>query len=282
MRGALWMLGGVAGLGMVVIAVRALKPEIHLLELLFLRALIGLVVITVIMLARGGHGFRSQRPGQQWLRNGSHVIGQFCVFYGVLAIPLAEVTSIEYTIPAMTAGLAALFLGEKVGRHRWIGMAISFTGVLFIVRPVFADIPPAMFVVILGAVFFAIQNVYVRILSQVEGASTLVFQMNLIQSLILLGPALYVWITPSWHHLPWLAALGLAGMIAHFCMGRALGLADTSVCMPLDFLRLPFIAGTAFLVWGETFSPWSALGAVIIFGGQYYAIMRERSRSGRP
>jgi drug/metabolite transporter (DMT)-like permease len=233
------------------------------------------------MLARGGRGFRSRRPGLQVLRNASHVLGQFCVFYGVLAIPLAEVTAIEYTIPAMTAALAAIFLGEKVTRHRWIGMAISFAGVLFVVRPVFAEIPPAMFVVILGAVFFAVQAIMVRVLSQIESAETLVFNMNLLQSLMLLGPALYVWTAPAWRHLPWLAVLGLAGMAAHYCMGRALGLADISVCMPLDFLRLPFIAGIAFVAWGETFSPWSALGAAVIFGGQYFAIVRER-RVGKP
>jgi len=279
MRGIVWMIGGIAALGAVVIAVRALKPDIHLWEILFLRAAIGLAAIAAIMGARGGRGFRSRRPGLQVLRNAAHVLGQFCVFYGVLLIPLAEITAVEYTIPAMTAAMAAIFLKEKVGRHRWIGIAISFAGVLFVVRPAFGTIPPATFVVIFGAALFAIQAIMVRVLSQLESAETQVFQMNLLQSLMLLVPAVLVWTMPGWHHLPWLAVLGLAGMAAHYCMGRALGLADISVCMPLDFLRLPFIATVAWFAWGETFSPWTAVGAAIIVGGQYYAIMRERRKA---
>jgi drug/metabolite transporter (DMT)-like permease len=107
----------------------------------------------------------------------------------------------------------------------------------------------------------------------------MVFMMNLMQSLMLIGPALYVWVTPELHHLPWILMLGVSGMIAHYCMSRALALADTSVCFPLDFLRLPFIALIAWLAWGETFSPWTVVGAAIIVGSQYYAIMKESGRA---
>ena len=54
-----------------------------------------------------------------------------------------------------------------------------------------------------------------------------------------------------------------------------LQLADTSVLFPLDFLRLPFIAAIAWALWGETFSPWTALGAAIIIASSAYAIRRE-------
>ena len=79
--------------------------------------------------------------------------------------------------------------------------------------------------------------------------------MNVIQSLVLLGPALYVWTTPELHHWPWLLMLGLSGILTHYCLSRALAIADMSVVLPLDFLRLPFIALIAYWVWGETFSP---------------------------
>ena len=49
-----------------------------------------------------------------------------------------------------------------------------------------------------------------------------------------------------------------------------------SIVLPLDFLRMPFIALIAYWVWGETFSPWTAVGAAIIFSSSYFAIMRER------
>lgn len=269
------MLIAVVGLAGIMISVRALKPDIHLLELLFLRALVGLIVVAAIMAPHGRRGLITKRPAMQIIRNMVHVTAQFCVFFAVIAIPLAEVTAIEFTIPAMTAAIAALTIGEKVSSHRWIGMAMSFAGVLFIVRPGFVEVPAEVLIIIVGALFFSINNVMVKVLSQTDSAGTMVFTMNALQVLILIGPALYFWTTPEWRHVPWILTLGLSGMIAHYCMSRALQLIDTSVCFPIDFLRLPLIAVIAWLAWDETFSPWTVFGAVIIFGSTYYAISRE-------
>lgn len=271
-----------AGLGGVSIAIRALKPDIALQELLFFRAFIGLIAISIFMLPKGWRVLIPHRPGLQIVRNLFHVSAQYCVFFAVAIIPLAEVTAIEFTVPLITCLMAAPLLKEKIGRTRWIGMFVGFIGILLVVRPVFEVVPPAMLIAIFGAVLFSYNTILVKILSQVEEAGTMVFVMNVIQSLVLLGPALYVWTTPELHHWPWLLMLGLSGILTHYCLSRALAIADMSVVLPLDFLRLPFIALIAYWVWGETFSPWSAVGAVIIVGSSYFAIMKVRREERKP
>ncbi len=278
-RGAIWGLGMMAGLGGVSIAVRALKSDIELQELLFFRAFIGLLVITVIMAPRGWRILIPRRPGLQLVRNMLHVSAQYCVYFAILIVPLAEVVAIEFTVPLITALFAAVMIKEKIDRLRWIGMVTGFVGVLFVVRPVFQDVPAAILIAIFGAILFSLNSVLVKVLSEVEDAGTMVFVMNFIQTLILIIPTYYVWVTPEWHHVPWLMLLGLSGLFAHYCLSRALAIADTSIVLPLDFLRMPFIAMIAYWVWGETFSPWTAVGAVIIFGSSYFAIMRERKGS---
>ena len=282
LRGALWGLGMVAGLSGVSIAIRTLKPDIAVEELLFFRALVGLIAITLIMAPKGWRGLIPRRPGLQIVRNLFHMSGQYCMFSAVVIIPLAEVTALEFTVPLITALMAAPLLKEKIGRTRWIGMIVGFIGILFVVRPVFEVVPPAMLIAIFGAVLFSYNTILVKILSEVEEASTMVFVMNVIQTLVLLGPALYVWTSPEWHHLPWLLLLGLSGILTHYCLSRALAIADVSVVLPLDFLRLPFIALIAYWVWGETFSPWSAIGAVIIVGSSYFAISKVRREINKP
>jgi len=282
LRGALWGLGMVAGLSGVSIAIRTLKPDIAVEELLFFRALVGLIAITLIMAPKGWRGLIPRRPGLQIVRNLFHMSAQYCMFSAVVIIPLAEVTALEFTVPLITALMAAPLLKEKIGRTRWIGMIVGFIGILFVVRPVFEVVPPAMLIAIFGAVLFSYNTILVKILSEVEEASTMVFVMNVIQTLVLLGPALYVWTSPEWHHLPWLLLLGLSGILTHYCLSRALAIADVSVVLPLDFLRLPFIALIAYWVWGETFSPWSAIGAVIIVGSSYFAIRKVRREINKP
>ncbi|MDC0033129.1 DMT family transporter [Alphaproteobacteria bacterium] len=281
LRGSLWGLGMVAGLGGVSIAVRALKPDIAIQELLFFRAFIGLIAITIIMAPKGWRLLIPRRPGLQVIRNLFHVSAQYCMFSAVVIIPLAEVTSIEFTIPLITALMAAALLKEQIGRTRWTGMIVGFIGVLFVVRPGFEVVPPAMLIAIFGAVLFSYNNILVKKLSEVEEAGTMVFVMNVIQSLVLIGPAYLAWTTPEWHHVPWLLLLGLSGILTHYCLSRALAIADTSVVLPLDFLRLPIIALIAYWVWDETFSPWSAVGAVIIVASSYCAIMKVRREGGK-
>ena len=55
----------------------------------------------------------------------------------------------------------------------------------------------------------------------------------------------------------------------------SLVLIDTSVCFPIDFLRLPFIALIAYILWDETFSPWVLLGALVIFASTYFSVRKE-------
>ena len=112
MRGVLWTLGSVAGLAGVVLSVRAVKVDFSVLELLFLRAFVGLIVISAIMAPRHGwRGLITRRPKLQLIRNICHVGAQYGVFYAIVTIPLAVVTSIEYLVPAISAAFAALTIG---------------------------------------------------------------------------------------------------------------------------------------------------------------------------
>ena len=86
-----------------VISVRALKTEISVPELLFFRALIGLITITAVMIPNQGFRFMvAQRPALQLVRNVIHVSAQYCIFFAVISLPLAVITAIEYSVPALS------------------------------------------------------------------------------------------------------------------------------------------------------------------------------------
>ena len=55
--------------------------------------------------------------------------------------------------------------------------------------------------------------------------------------------------------------MGVTSLTAHYSMGRALSLGDASFVLPIDFLRLPFIAVVALLLYGEPIDGWTMLGA---------------------
>jgi len=75
--------------------------------------------------------------------------------------------------------------------------------------------------------------------------------------------------------LHWVIAVGAAGLFAHYCMTRAFRIADATLVVPIDFLRLPLIAVVGMIFYGEPLEFSIMLGAAVIFAGTYYSIRRE-------
>src|SRR5678815_2933041 len=83
--------------------------------------------------------------------------------------------------------------------------------------------------------------------------------MSLIQLPLGLAGTLFAWTWPAPSDLPFILAMGVTSLTAHYSMGRALSLGDASFVLPIDFLRLPFIALVALLLYGERVHGWTLL-----------------------
>jgi drug/metabolite transporter (DMT)-like permease len=76
--------------------------------------------------------------------------------------------------------------------------------------------------------------------------------------------ALPFWVTPSLPSVGLMAAQGVLGAASQLCFIRALKLADASLMMPVDFVRLPFVALLGFLAFGQVPDGWTWMGAAVI------------------
>ena len=88
--------------------------------------------------------------------------------------------------------------------------------------------------------------------------------MTVIQLPLGLVPALPHWVWPSAALWPWVGVVAVTALSAHYCLTRAFQLADATVVIPMDFLRLPLIAVVGFLFYGETVKIWVFVGALIV------------------
>ena len=75
------------------------------------------------------------------------------------------------------------------------------------------------------------------------------------------------------------AILSAGGLSAHYALAKALKIADATIVLPIDFLRLPLIAFVGFAIYGEALDLWVFIGAAIIFGGGYTMVWRENRRT---
>jgi drug/metabolite transporter (DMT)-like permease len=267
-RAALWMTGWLTLMLIVTIAGREATRELNVFQIMEVRSSLGLFMLYPLIRISGGFAaMRTSRPFQHIGRNLIHYSAQLGWFFALTLIPLAQVVSIEFTMPIWTAILAASFLGERMTFGKIAAIVLGVVGVTVIVRPVAGDINPGQLIALSAAVGFGISIAMVKSLTRTEKALTIVFWMLVIQSAAGLLPSLYVWRWPSAYAWGWMVVIAFCGTYSHYCMARAMLYADATVVLPMDFLRVPLTAIAGWLVYSERLDLFTVLGAALILTG---------------
>jgi drug/metabolite transporter (DMT)-like permease len=282
LRATGWMIASIASFVLMTVAARQLTGHMGTFEILFLRSLVALAILLALRPRLGAGAFATRRLGLHVARNLVHFCGQYAWVWGIAITPLAVVTAIEFTTPVWAALLAALLLGERLSPPRWTAIAGGVTGILVIAHPGTSAFGRGALIVLGGAFCFAAAVLVVKVLLRTDRVTTVVFYMSLIQLPLGLVGTLFAWAWPAPSDLPFIFAMGVTSLTAHYSMGRALSLCDASFVLPIDFLRLPFIALVALLLYGERVDGWTMLGAVLIFAGNYWSVRAETRAAAPP
>jgi drug/metabolite transporter (DMT)-like permease len=261
------MAGWLTAMLTVSVSGRELTEELPVFVVMLWRSCMGVLFIAPFILWSGGRLARTGRLRWHLARNLTHYSAQFCWFLAISLIPLAEVVSIEFTMPIWTAILAGIFLGERLTPRRLAAVALGFAGIVVIIQPGLTPVGLGQMAALYAAVVFAVSLVLTKTLTRTEDSVTIVFYMFALQMVIGLVPALNVWVWPSVEKWPWLLALGVAGTASHFCLAQAISSADTGVVVPMDFLRVPLTAIAGWLLYAEAIDVWLVAGAVLILWG---------------
>jgi drug/metabolite transporter (DMT)-like permease len=264
---AFWMVGALASFTAMALGGRELSSELSTFQILFFRSIVGLVVISVLLSLSGWNQIRGKASPLHLIRNVTHLGAQFGWFYGISILPLSTVFAIEFTAPILAALLAVFVLSEKLTATRIVSILLGFAGVMLILRPTIAGISSAEIAVLGAAAGYAIAYVLTKKLGVTNSPLTIIFFMVVIQLPLSFLPSLWNWTVPSISLWPWVVLVGVTALSAHYCIARALALADAGVVVPLDFMRLPLITVIGFLLYDEAFDIWVLVGGTIIFVG---------------
>ena len=276
---AFWMSGTLVSFMAMAIGGRELSAQLNTFQILFFRSIVGFLIVGFCLWFSNWRQIFSKNIQVQILRNISHFGGQFGWFYGIAFIPLAEVFALEFTVPVWTAVLASVLLKEQITRSRIAAIVFGVVGVFLILRPGLAAIRPASLAVLGGAFGYALSHTLTRKLALVDRPLTILFYMTGIQLPIGFVTSISDWTIPSLAMLPWVIVVGVAALSGHYCMTRALTIADAIVVVPLDFLRLPLIASVGFLFYGESLDWLVLAGGVVMFTGNCLNIQAEKKRT---
>jgi drug/metabolite transporter (DMT)-like permease len=157
-------------------------------------------------------------------------------------------------------------------------VVFGFIGILIILRPGVAAIDHGTLAVLGAAVGFAITLTITKHMTRTDAPLTILLYMSVIQLPMGIALSAFVWVTPDWLQLFWLFVVGAVGLSAHYCTAKALSIADQTLVVPMDFMRLPLIVVVGLLLYNETAQLPVLIGALVIFAGNYYSIHLENRR----
>ena len=258
------------------LTIRFATAEIHPYQAVFLRFAFGLLLMVPMVMKAGVATLVTRRLPLFGVR-GVLSAAEMCLwFMAVLYLPLAEATTLNFTVPLFGTILAALVLRETVRIHRWLAVVIGFVGVGLIIQPGTDAMQPASLFPIAAAMCMACAGMITKQLVSTESTTSLLFYLMVITTPVSLIPALFVWQTPSWTAIGLMAVAALMMNVMQICNVKALQLADYSFFVGFSYLRLPIIAILALILFGEVPDIWIIPGGAMIIGAAIYVALRER------
>jgi drug/metabolite transporter (DMT)-like permease len=250
---------------------------VNVVESLFYRQCGSALCATGLVAA--GPGFDKLRTRRVWAHVGRMALGLAAMalnFMAFILLPLAEATTIGFSVPIFSVVLAALLLGEPTGKWRWGAVAAGFAGVLLIVQPGSGGVPLlGASVALVAALLTASVTIVIRRLGATERAATTVFWFA-VSSLVPLG-ILMLHFAGAHDGVTWLilGGLALAGGLAQLTLTGALRLAPVALVMPMDYTSLLWAVLLGASIFGELPSPWTWIGAPIIIASGLVIVWRE-------
>ncbi|HMS95272.1 MAG TPA: DMT family transporter [Tabrizicola sp.] len=255
-------------------------------EVVFFRSLFAIPVILGWLMWRGelAQGLKAQDPlGHVW-RGFAGTTAMGLGFAGLTFLPLPEVTVLGYAAPLLTVVFAAMFLGEEVRAFRIGCVVLGMVGVMIVLAPrltLAAESAGSLaafgaMLVLCGAVFSALAQVFVRKLVISETTSSIVFRFSVTSTVLSLTTLPFGWVWPSPADAAMLVGAGLMGGVGQIFLTSSYRDADASLVAPFEYASMLFSLVIGYLVFAEVPNRSMLIGATLIVTAGVLIIWRER------
>ena len=255
-------------------AVKYLSKEVHIFEIAFFRCALVIFVLAPIIFQQGKKIFKTKQPKVQFLRITTNSVAMLCFFYGISTTPLAQLTTLGFTVPIFATILAVIFMKEKIRLRRTTALIVGFIGTIIVMRPDIS-IELGALLIIFSSFLWSICLIFIKKLTETDSAVTisLYFGIGMIPATFAL--ALPVLEMIDLRQFIILIFIAVTGTLAQTIMNSALEKGELALLLPFDFLRLIWSVLIGYALFSEepTITLW--LGGFLIIGSTTYIAWRE-------
>ena len=204
-------------------------------------------------------------------------------FWGLTRLPMAEAIAISFLAPLIALYLAAVMLGERIGRGAVFASLLGLAGVVLIAAMRMGEsdagdgATEGIAAVLVSALLYAWNLILQRRQAQLASPLEVASFMNTTVALVLLPFAPFLAVLPGSLGLT-LATVGAAMLVlgAGMLFSWAYARAEAQALVPVEYSAFIWAALFGWLTFGETLRPETVAGAVLIVAGCWIAAPKRR------
>ena len=276
--------------------VRILASEVSILQIMFLRSVVGLSVLFLYLKVRKiPIIFSSQYPVLTIIRAILFMFAFLFYYIGLAYLPYAVTTALFFTTPFFITILSKVFLKENIGIIRLLTIIFGFIGVVIIANPTFDSFNIFMIFPILCAFGYSASMIIIKMTSEKDSVYSQTFHVYL--STLLFAPLVtYIgstfdssigdnqvlnFVFRSWElnlHTQYflIFLVGICVVAGFLLIFNAYRVGKPFVIAPFEYTILLWSIFYGWLIWDESVTVRSWVGMAMIVAAGIYLFYRER------
>lgn len=273
------MLGGMFLFSAVDTQAKFLTSDYHPTQIIWFRQ-IGLFIGVMILLAmKGPNILKTRQPALQLTRGALAICSGLLFVFAIRHAQLVDAVAVSFVAPFFLTILGALFLGEKIGIRRWSAVVVGFIGAMIIIRPGTGAVHPAVLLVVIAALVYAMRQVIGRKLADTDKTHTTVAYTAIVGSLLISLPMPFVWRTPeTTTHILLIISMATMGAVAEVLVIKALEVAEAVVVAPIHYTLIIWGTIYGYLVFDQLPDIWTWTGTAIIVAAGIFTLRRSNTK----
>lgn len=264
--------------------VKHVSASLPTAQLIFVRGLMATVLVLLVARSMGAT-IRLGEMARGWVaaRALLDAVATMLYLVALFQMPIANATAINLASPLFLTVLAAIFLREAVGAHRWIATLVGFAGVLLVIQPRADGFNAAALVCLLATAIHSARDLLTRrIAAHLPGIIVTLATTVAVTLLALLVSFFEGWQAMSWSQVAWLVLAAAFLATGHYAVIAAMRHGELSLVAPFRYTALLWALVLGYLVWGNLPGPMARVGIVLMIGAGLYVLHRERVRGVGP
>tara|TARA_B100000700_G_C14922967_1_gene797952 strand:+ start:61 stop:1008 length:948 start_codon:yes stop_codon:yes gene_type:complete len=276
--------------------VRILSSEVSILQIMFLRSVVGVSILFLYLKFRKiPIIFSSQYPVLTIIRAILFMFAFLFYYIGLAYLPFAVTTALFFTTPFFITILSKIFLKEKIGIIRLLTIIFGFIGVVIIANPTFDSFNIFMIFPILCAFGYSASMIIIKMTSEKDSVYSQTFHVYLATLLFaplvtylgstfgssIEGNKVLNFVFRSWElnlHTQYflIIVVGVCVVAGFLLIFNAYRVGKPFVIAPFEYTILLWSIFYGWLIWDESVTVRSWIGMAMIVAAGIYLFSRER------